>query len=254
MRVSTRLLFTVLICGLAVPAFAQSPNTASIVVVVVDQTDGVVNDAKVTVTNTETGASRDAVSGSEGSASFAALPLTGQYTISVSKQGFTAEDVSGVMLRATETATVKVKLVASGGKSEVMVYGTTQGMRADAQIGKRLDSATIDETPILGRKLSSLPLLNSAFRQAKGTGDLFVNATYFVTGVGGRRQPPDDDVHAGRLEQRRGLGSADDVDHGPGGRRSGGHRALERVLGGVRLDIGSRDEHRHQVRHECATR
>src|SRR5262249_29798814 len=27
----------------------------------------------------------------------------------------------------------------------------------------------------------------AAFRQAKGTGDLFVNATYFVTGVGGRR-------------------------------------------------------------------
>jgi hypothetical protein len=36
--------------------------------------------------------------------------------------------------------------------------------------------------------VTTLPLLNSAFRQAKGTGDLFVNATYFVTGVGGRRQ------------------------------------------------------------------
>ena len=45
----------------------------------------------------------------------------------------------------------------------------------------------IDETPILGRKVTTLPLLNSAFRQGKGTGDLFVNATYFVTGVGSRR-------------------------------------------------------------------
>jgi hypothetical protein len=60
-------------------------------------------------------------------------------------------------------------------------------VRADAQIGGRLESATIDETPILGRKVSSLPLLNSAFRSAKGTGDLFVNATYFVTGAGSRR-------------------------------------------------------------------
>jgi hypothetical protein len=34
----------------------------------------------------------------------------------------------------------------------------------------------------------TLPLLNAAFRPAKGTGDLFVNSTYFVTGVGGRRQ------------------------------------------------------------------
>src|SRR5262249_58081085 len=38
-----------------------------------------------------------------------------------------------------------------------------------------------------GRKSTTLPLLNSAFRQGKGTGDLFVNATYFITGVGSRR-------------------------------------------------------------------
>ncbi len=68
------------------------------------------------------------------------------------------------------------------------MYGTAEGVRADPQIGRRLDSEQIDETPILGRKVTTLPLLNSAFRQAKGTGDLFVNATYFVTGAGGRRQ------------------------------------------------------------------
>ena len=50
-----------------------------------------------------------------------------------------------------------------------------------------LKSKVIDETPILGRKVTSLPLLNAAFRQGKGTGDLFVNATYFITGVGSRR-------------------------------------------------------------------
>lgn len=174
-------------CAFAVPALAQSPNTASVTVVVVDQSGAVVNDVKITVTNTETGATRDAVSGSEGSATFAALPLTGQYKISVSKEGFTAEDVSGVMLRATETATVKIKLMVSGTKSEVTVYGTTQGARDDAQLGNRVDSATIDETPILGRKITTLPLLDSAFRQGKGLGDLFVNATYVVTGGGSRR-------------------------------------------------------------------
>ena len=39
----------------------------------------------------------------------------------------------------------------------------------------------------MARKATTLPLLNSAFRQGKGTGDLFVNATYFITGVGSRR-------------------------------------------------------------------
>src|SRR6202008_1354641 len=83
--------------------------------------------------------------------------------------------------------TIKVTLLVGSEKAEVTVYGTTEGVRADAQIGIRLDSPTIDETPILGRKATTLPLLNSAFRTGKGLGDLFVNATYFITGVGSRR-------------------------------------------------------------------
>ena len=169
------------------PLLAQSPNTAALVVSVVDQSGAVVNDARVGVLNRETGATRDAVSDTDGHATIGALPLTGSYTISVTKSGFTADDVTDLALRAGETATVKVTLVATGGKTEVVVYGTAQGVRADAQIGRRLDSATIDEMPILGRKVTTLPLFNSAFRQGKGTGDLFVNATYFITGGGSRR-------------------------------------------------------------------
>jgi hypothetical protein len=184
---SVRVVVVVLLSSFAWPAFAQSPNTAGIVVAVVDQTGAVVKDAAVTVVNSATGSSRAAVSDAKGLATLNALPLTGSYTINVSKSGFTAEDVTGLTLRAQETASVKVTLVASGGKTDVVVYGTTQGVRADAQIGRRLDSQTIDETPILGRKVTTLPLFNSAFRQGKGTGDLFVNATYFVTGGGSRR-------------------------------------------------------------------
>jgi len=80
-----------------------------------------------------------------------------------------------------------VTLVASGVRTEVVVFGTNQGVRADAQIGRRLDSGTLDEIPILGRKVTTVPLFNSAFRQGKGTGDLFVNATYFITAAGSRR-------------------------------------------------------------------
>ena len=173
---------------IAVPVAAQSPNTATMIVVVVDQNGAVVPDAKVTVVNTATGAVRDVVSGGEGSAAIPGLALTGTYTVSVSKTGFGTEELKEVALRSGETATLKVTLLVGSEKAEVTVFGTTEGVRADPQIGKRLDSGQIDETPIFGRKVTTLPLLNSAFRQAKGTGDLFVNATYFVTGVGGRRQ------------------------------------------------------------------
>ena len=168
-------------------AHAQSPNTSTIVVLVTDPTSGVVTDARVSVTNDQTRALREAASGADGSATFPALSLTGSYTVGVSKPGFGGEQRHGVMLRAGETATLRVKLLVGSEKSEVTVYGTTQGVRADAPIGRRLDSPTIDETPILGRKVTTLPLFNSSFRQGKGTGDLFVNATYFVTGGGSRR-------------------------------------------------------------------
>jgi hypothetical protein len=171
----------------AVPALAQSPNTSTVVVFVVDQSGAVVKDARVSVTNNQTRATRESMSGADGTATFPALSLTGTYTVSVTKTGFTADDVAGLTLRAGETASVRVKLVASGGKSEVTVYGTNQGVRADPQIGQRMDGPAIDETPILGRKVGNLPLFNSAFRQGKGTGDLFVNTPYFITGSGSRR-------------------------------------------------------------------
>ena len=173
--------------ALASPALAQTPNTSGILVAVVDQQNAVVKDAAVAVVNTATGLSRAAVSNEAGLATITALPLTGTYSVNVTKAGFTAEEVKSLSLRAGETASVKVTLVATGGTTEVVVYGTEQGVRANSQIGERLQSDQIDELPILGRKATTLPLFNSAFRQGKGTGDLFVNATYFITGGGSRR-------------------------------------------------------------------
>jgi hypothetical protein len=183
-RAMALIVFTAISFGVAE---AQSPNTASIMVVVVDQNGAVVAGAKVSLANSATGATREAVSGTDGTATFAGLSLTGTYRLSVSGQGFANQEQSDIRLRSGETATLKVTLPAGAQTAQVTVYGTTEGVRADPQIGRRLDSPTIDETPILGRKVTTLPLLNSAFRQGKGTGDLFVNATYFITGVGSRR-------------------------------------------------------------------
>ena len=116
------------------PIGAQSPNTAGLVVLVVDQSGGVVSDAAVTITNAATGATREAPSGPDGVVTAPALSLTGTYTVHVTKTGFTAEDVNDLALRNGETATVKVTLRASGGQTAVVVYGTNQGVRADAQL------------------------------------------------------------------------------------------------------------------------
>ncbi len=179
----------VLLLLLAIPIgiAAQTPNTSSIIVEVVDASGAFVPDAKITVTNNATGAVRETTSDRNGSATLAALPLTGSYSVSVAREGFAAEERKDIVLRAGETATLRVSLEVGTEATGVTVYGTAEGVRADAQIGNRFDFSQIDETPILGRKLSTLPLLNSAFRQGKGTGDLFVNQTYFITGAGSRR-------------------------------------------------------------------
>src|SRR5262245_16241248 len=90
-------------------AAAQSPNTASILVVVVDQGGGVIKDARVSLSNGAIGSAREAVSGSDGSASFPALSLTGTYSVSVSKDGFAPEKLEGIALRSGETATLRIK-------------------------------------------------------------------------------------------------------------------------------------------------
>ena len=179
--------FAVLIATSASVAFAQTQNTGSIFVVAADQNGAVISDAKVSVLNSATGVVRDAVTGGDGSATIPALSLTGTYTVTVSKDGFGNEERKDITLRSGETATLRVTLAVGASKAVVTVVGTTEGVHANPQIGLPLQTTQINETPILGRKVSSLPLLNSAFRQGKGTGDLFVNSTYFVTGVGSRR-------------------------------------------------------------------
>src|SRR4029079_4768966 len=108
---------------LTASAFAQSPNNAGIVVIVIDQAGLVVKDAKVSVTNSQTGAVRESLSGSEGSATFPALSLTGKYNVTVSKQGFGDETRNDISLRSGEMATLKVKLLVGSEKTEVTVYG-----------------------------------------------------------------------------------------------------------------------------------
>ena len=181
------LLYFAIIMLVAVTALAQSPNTATMIVTVADQAGAIVKDARVSVVNTATGDSRDAVTGSDGAATFPGLSLTGTYKVTVTREGFGNEERSGLTLRSGETATIKVTLLAGSQNAEVTVYGTAEGVRADPLIGIPLRTDQINETPILGRKTTTLPLLNSAFRQGKGTGDLFVNQIYFITGAGSRR-------------------------------------------------------------------
>ena len=129
-RKSAFFLIVVSFLAFVIPLVAQSPNTAAVAVVVSDSTGAVVSGAKVSVTNSATGATRDVVTGADGSTTIAALPITGTYTVRVSREGFGNEERSRIDLRSGETATLKVTLRVGGDASEVTVYGTAEGVRA----------------------------------------------------------------------------------------------------------------------------
>ena len=95
---------------------AQSPNTASMIVVVEDQSGAIVKDVRISVTNPATGDTRDVVSNGDGNATIPGLSLTGTYTVSVSKAGFGTEELKDIALRSGETATLKVKLLVGSAK------------------------------------------------------------------------------------------------------------------------------------------
>jgi hypothetical protein len=180
---------TALLLGLAAALSAQTSGTAAVHGRVTDETGGAVAGAAVVVSNDATGFSRATRTDAQGRWTISELPLTGGYRLKISREGFAPQERGPFELRGGETASFNAVLSPAGVSTRITVSGTTEGVRADSpQLGTRFDAQKIDNTPLLGRKLTNLPLLNSAVRPARGTGDLFLNNTLFVIDGGGRRQ------------------------------------------------------------------
>lgn len=188
----THLLTTIAAAVLIFPAsysFAAGPATASIGGQVIDASGEAVPGAEIQVRNEATGLRRRALSNRQGYFTVPELPLTGRYVMRIAKAGFAPQNVSALQLHAGVAASVNVILKPAGQKSVVTVSGTARGVRTDSpQLETSLNLETIDETPLLGRKITELPLLNSAVRPARNEGDLFLDEQLFVVDGAGRRQ------------------------------------------------------------------
>jgi hypothetical protein len=109
--------------------------------------------------------------------------------VTVSAPQFNQGEQKDILLRAGGTAVLDFTLAISSAKTEVNVYGTTGTLPTESnQVSMRLSQQTIQDTPILERKITNLPLLDSSVRPAQTTGDLFLNETLFVINGTGRRQ------------------------------------------------------------------
>src|SRR5205823_13198066 len=103
---------------------------SSIVGHVVDSSGALVPDAQVLVTNTQTGFSVKAKTGSQGAYSVPGL-TAGTYDVTVEMQGFQPYHVKGIAVASAETLRVDATLSINGAQQAVTVEGSAPIMHAD---------------------------------------------------------------------------------------------------------------------------
>jgi hypothetical protein len=112
----------------------------------------------ITLTNRETGQSRDAVTSAGGSYSLTLLP-PGDYLVSFSAGGFKTTEVTSIALDAGETLNVSPKLEIGSQGDKVLLSAESQATQAQTSA-----SGTVVEAGTV----SSLPLTSRNFTQALG--------------------------------------------------------------------------------------
>lgn len=155
-----RLTFLAALAGLslALPAQAQK-ITGTIRGTVTDPSGAVIQGAKVTVTNEETGLTRTGDTTSAGIYAFAELPV-GSYQVRVENPGFKAEVRSKVVLNVAEARNVDVQLQ-TGDISEVVdVEVPAVAVKlVGADISGLVTGQELRELPLNGRNFMQLTLL-----------------------------------------------------------------------------------------------
>jgi hypothetical protein len=145
--------------------------------------------ARITVTNNLTGLVRTANSDASGHFTLAGLPVAGTYTITVAAPGFVTAQATQQRFAGGSSAVVDFDLKVAGQTSQVTVEGSAGEIRVDQpQMGVYLSQQQIEQTPLLTRRITGLPLLNSANRPTVSQGDIFMNEVLMNTNGAGRRQ------------------------------------------------------------------
>ncbi len=168
---------------------AQTPDTAILHGHVTDQTRAPIAGVDIKVSNSLTGVARTARTDPDGDFTLAGLPVAPSYRITADKQGFAQSKSSDISLGGGTEASVNLVMSVAAGQTQITVTGVAGEVRTDApQLGDRIAGRQLEETPMLNRRITYLPLLDSANRPAINQGDVFMNQFMFTTNGAGRRQ------------------------------------------------------------------
>jgi hypothetical protein len=149
-------IFALTITGLYAQGNSQISGTVR------DSSGLAVPGATIQATQTDTGATRTAQSGADGSFVLASLPI-GPYRLQVTKQGFSAYVQSGIVLQVDSNPTVDVALKVGSITEQVQVQADAAMVETHSTgIGQVVDQKRVVELPLNGRQPQYLIFLAGA--------------------------------------------------------------------------------------------
>lgn len=148
-------LVALLLCALALPAWAQL-DTGSIVGVVQDKSGALLPDAKVTVTNTRTGRVYEVRTNGTGEYEVPGLQA-GLYKVVAERAGFKTRVVDGIVLYATDRRAVDTTLdVGQASESITVTADVTTVNTQTSDTGATIDANKVSNLPLNGRDFTDL--------------------------------------------------------------------------------------------------
>jgi hypothetical protein len=177
-------LVTALLLGITSSAVAQLP-TGTVLGTVRDSGNAVVPGATLTATQVETGLTRTAISGDDGTYRFAALPV-GPYEVRAELQGFRTAVRSGLTLTVGQDAVVNFTLDV-GALSETIAVTAEAPLvnTTSASLGALVDAQAVQDLPLNGRNYIDLTFLQPGIARQENTtsGGTFVGSWFSSNGA-----------------------------------------------------------------------
>jgi hypothetical protein len=165
---------------------AQAASSGSVSGTVTDIQGAVIPNAKIVITNKETGVPREATSAANGTYSVVALP-SGVYTVHVEAGGFSSRERAASVEVGTSTR-VDFQMKVGSTKDTVTVEAASAQINYDTnQIQGVIQHQDIEDLPMNGRSFQQLAKLEPGVTIATGTVAQFnVLFTVSVLGAGNR--------------------------------------------------------------------
>jgi len=144
-------------------------TTTTVRGLVTDRSGGVVPNAQVVVTGTETGLSRTTLTASDGQYLVEFLPV-GTYNLEISAQGFKKFAQNGIQLEINRVARLDAQLDVGAASETVQVNSDAPLVNTDnASIGRTVDNAEITNLPIVNRNVYTLLELTPGVQSSANT-------------------------------------------------------------------------------------